>query len=415
MGLNPNDAAQERPPAAMTPEPEVLFQEINGVGVITLNRPRQLNALSYPMIGMLDMQLAAWAARGDIVAVVLRGAGSKAFCAGGDIRALYDSFHAGTPLRQQFFVDEYRLDYRLHGYRKPVVALMDGVVMGGGMGLAQAAHLRVVTERSRVAMPETGIGLAPDVGASHFLSKLPLALALYVGLTGETLGAADTLLCKLADIAVPAASLEGIEQTLAGIRWTGDGLADLRAALQATPPASAANAPLQAALPAVLRHFRADASVAELLDSLAAESDPAYAGWAARTLEILRGRSPLMMAVTRELLLRGRDLDLADCFRMELDVVSHAFTQGDFIEGVRALIVDKDNAPRWRVKTADDVSEAMVQSFFDSPWPREAHPLAALGQGLDAPLLSPSTSSRGRAADAHPPAPSPAHPHGTSP
>jgi len=379
MRLNPNDAAQERPAAATNAEPEVLFQEINGVGVITLNRPRQLNALSYPMIGALDTQLAAWATRGDIAAVLLRGAGSKAFCAGGDIRALYDSFHAGTSLRQQFFVDEYRLDYRLHGYPKLVVALMDGIVMGGGMGLAQAAHLRVVTERSRVAMPETGIGLVPDVGASHFLSRLPPALALYVGLTGVTLGAADALLCKLADIAVPAASLEGIEQTLAGIRWTGDVLADLRAVLPATPVAGAADAPLQAALPAVLRHFRPDASVAGLLDSLAAESDPAYTGWAARTLEILRGRSPLMMAVTREMLLRGRDLDLADCFRMELGVVSHAFTQGDFIEGVRALIVDKDNAPRWRVKTVGEVSEATVQSFFDSPWPRESHPLASLG------------------------------------
>lgn len=380
MRLNPNDAAQERPAAAPSAEDEVRFDEINGIGLITLNRPRQLNALSYPMIGLLDAQLAAWAVRDDIAAVVLRGAGPKAFCAGGDIRALYDSFHAGTALHRQFFVDEYQLDYRLHCYPKPVVAVMDGIVMGGGMGLAQAAHLRVVTERSRVAMPETGIGLVPDVGASHFLSKLPLALARYVGLTGVTLGAADTLLCKLADIAVPAASLEHFEQTLAAITWTGDVLADLRAALQATPAASAPAAPLQSVLPAVLRHFRADASVAGLLESLAAESDPAYADWAARTLEILRGRSPLMMAVTQELLLRGRDLDLADCFRMELGVVSHAFTQGDFIEGVRALIVDKDNAPRWRVKAASEVSEAVVQSFFDSPWPRESHPLAMLGR-----------------------------------
>ncbi|EHP44553.1 enoyl-CoA hydratase/isomerase [Cupriavidus basilensis OR16] len=380
MRLNPNDAAQGHPAATPGAEDEVRFAEINGIGLITLNRPRQLNALSYPMIGMLDAQLAAWATRDDIAMVVLRGAGPKAFCAGGDIRALYDSFHAGTALHRQFFVDEYRLDYRLHCYPKPVVALMDGIVMGGGMGLAQAAHLRVVTERSRVAMPETGIGLVPDVGASHFLSKLPLPLALYVGLTGVTLGAADTLSCKLADIAVPATSLEHFEQTLAAISWTGDVLADLRGALlRATPVASAQEAPLQSMLPAVLRHFRADASVAGLLDSLAAESEPAYAEWAARTLAILRGRSPLMMAVTQELLLRGRGLDLAGCFRMELGVVSHAFTQGDFIEGVRALIVDKDNAPHWRVTDANEVSEAVVQSFFDSPWPPESHPLAMLG------------------------------------
>lgn len=347
---------------------------------MSLQRPKALNSLSLPMVRLLTKGLHQAEHDAKTKCVLVYGDGEKAFCAGGDIRALYDSFHAGTALHRQFFVDEYQLDYRLHCYPKPVVALMDGIVMGGGMGLAQAAHLRVVTERSRVAMPETGIGLVPDVGASHFLSKLPLPLARYVGLTGLTLGAADTLLCKLADIAVPAASLEHFEQTLAAITWTGDVLADLRAALQATPAASAPAAPLQSVLPAVLRHFRADASVADLLESLAAESDPAYADWAARTLEILRGRSPLMMAVTQELLLRGRDLDLADCFRMELGVVSHAFTQGDFIEGVRALIVDKDNAPRWRVKAASEVSEAVVQSFFDSPWPRESHPLAMLGR-----------------------------------
>ncbi|WP_420995408.1 enoyl-CoA hydratase/isomerase family protein [Cupriavidus sp. 30B13] len=379
MRLDPDHAGQQG--AAGAAPAEVRFDEINGVGVATLDRPRQLNALSYPMIGALDAQLAAWAAQPGIAAVLLRGAGAKAFCAGGDIRALYDSFHAGTPLHRQFFVDEYRLDYRLHRYPKPVVALMDGIVMGGGMGLAQAARLRVVTERSRVAMPETGIGLVPDVGASFFLGKLPLALSLYVGLTGATLGAADALLCGLADIAVPAARLENLEQTLAGIRWTGDVTEDLRAALQPQPDAvaAAASAPLQAVLPAVLRHFRADASVAALCASLEREADPRYAPWADSTLQILRKRSPLMTAVTQELLLRGRRLDLASCFRMELGVVAHAFTQGDFIEGVRALIVDKDNAPRWRVASPQEVGEAAVQAFFASPWPAEAHPLAALG------------------------------------
>ncbi|MGO4332078.1 enoyl-CoA hydratase/isomerase family protein [Cupriavidus sp. 2TAF22] len=385
MRLNPNEAGQQDPAsaaqaaAATAAAPSVRFEAINGVGVVTLDRPRQLNALSYPMIGALDAQLSAWAGCPDIVAVLLRGAGGKAFCAGGDIRALYDSFHADTPLHREFFVDEYRLDFRLHRYPKPVVALMDGIVMGGGMGLAQAAQLRVVTERSRVAMPETGIGLVPDVGASFFLGKLPVALSLYVGLTGVTLGAADTLLCGLADLSVPSASLENLAQTLAAIRWDGDVLGKLRSALQPHLHAAAEQAPLQPMLPAVLKHFRADASVSELFASLAAEADPRYAQWAAATLEVLRKRAPLMLAVTQALLLRGRRLDLASCFRMELGVVSHAFTQGDFIEGVRALIVDKDNAPRWRVPSPKEVSDATVQSFFASPWPPEAHPLADLG------------------------------------
>ncbi|MBO4122890.1 enoyl-CoA hydratase/isomerase family protein [Cupriavidus gilardii] len=374
---------------------EVLFEVINRVGLVTLNRPHQRNALSYPMILALRSQLRQWASQDEIVAVVLRGAGEKAFCAGGDIRALYDSYRDhvagnggedGEPLYRRFFVDEYQLDFELHRYPKPVVALMDGIVMGGGMGLAQAAPLRIVTERSRVAMPETGIGLVPDVGASHFLARMTPELALYVGLTGVTLGAADTLLCGLADVAVDSASLSALGTTLADIAWPGntndnanDGdtvLASLRHALAPGSSTTAADAPLLQVLPALLRHFRPDATPAAILHGLAGEHDPTCADWAAKTAALLRGRSPLMTAVTRELLLRGRRLDLADCFRMELDVVGHAFTDGDFIEGVRALIVDKDQTPRWRVASHDEVDSKAVRAFFESPWQGKRHPLA---------------------------------------
>jgi len=360
-------------------EPEVLFTTINRVGLVTLNRPRQLNALSYPMITALAAQLDAWASQDDVDAVVLRGAGPKAFCAGGDIRALYDSHREGTPLQRQFFIDEYQLDYRLHRYPKPLVALMDGIVMGGGMGLSQAAHLRIVTERSRVAMPETGIGLVPDVGASHFLSKMPVELALYLGLTGVTLGAEDTLLYGLADAAVNSATLATLEDTLAGIRWTGRPLEDLRRALVREPVCSAADAPLLAMLPALLRHFTAAATLPEILAGLACQDDPRYAEWATRTLDVLRTRSPLAACATRELLLRGRRLDLADCFRMELAVVVQSFTRGDFIEGVRALIVDKDNAPNWRIGSYDGVDDASVQALFEPWWPTGEQPLQNLG------------------------------------
>lgn len=380
---------------------EVRFEVVNRVGLVTLNRPRQLNALSYPMILALRAQLRQWASQDEVVAVVLRGAGEKAFCAGGDIRALYDSYRDavagrgddvgggdGQPLYRRFFVDEYQLDFELHRYPKPMVALMDGIVMGGGMGLAQAAPLRIVTERSRVAMPETGIGLVPDVGASHFLARMTPELALYVGLTGVTLGTADTLLCGLADVAVDSASLSALETTLADIAWPGDDhdrandgdtvLATLRRALVPASPTTAADAPLLKVLPALLRHFRADATPAAILQRLAGEQDPCCADWAAKTSTLLRGRSPLMTAVTRELLLRGRRLDLADCFRMELDVVGHAFTDGDFIEGVRALIVDKDQTPRWRVASHDAVDAHAVRRFFASPWRGSRHPLAQL-------------------------------------
>ncbi len=375
MRLTPGNTPAS-PPADT--EPEVLFQVINRVGLITLNRPRQLNALSYPMIVALSAQLEAWAGHDEIEAVVLRGAGPKAFCAGGDIRALYDSHRDGTPLQRQFFIDEYQLDYRLHRYPKPVVALMDGIVMGGGMGLSQAAHLRIVTERSRVAMPETGIGLVPDVGASHFLSKMPVQLALYLGLTGATIGAEDALLCGLADVAVNSVTLASLEDTLAAVRWNGQPLDDLRRALVREPICGAAEAPLLDVLPALMRHFRADAAPPEIISSLACQDEPRYAEWAARTADTLRKRSPLAACATRELLLRGRRLDLADCFRMELAVVVQSFTRGDFIEGVRALIVDKDNAPNWRVGSYDAVDHGAVEALFAPWWQPGGDPLHGL-------------------------------------
>lgn len=376
MRLTPENLT---PNAGTASEPEVLFETINRVGLVTLNRSRQLNALSYPMIVALSAQLEAWATQDDIDAVILRGAGPKAFCAGGDIRALYDSYRDQTPLHRRFFIDEYQLDYRLHRYPKPVVALMDGIVMGGGMGLSQAAHLRIVTERSRVAMPETGIGLVPDVGASHFLSKMPVQLALYVGLTGVSLGAADALLCGLADAAVSSATLESLESTLAGVQWTGHPLHDLRRALVREPVASAAEAPLLQVLPALMSHFTAEATLPEILAGLACQDDPRYTAWATRTIDILRTRSPLAACATRELLLRGRRLDLADCFRMELAVVVQSFAHGDFIEGVRALIVDKDNAPRWRTSSYDAVDDAAVQALFKPWWQPGEQPLPLTG------------------------------------
>jgi len=375
MRLTPESTAAN---SAIDAEPEVLFEVINRVGLVTLNRPRQLNALSYPMVTMLAAQLDAWAAQDEIEAVVLRGAGPKAFCAGGDIRALYDSHRDGTPLQRQFFIDEYQLDYRLHRYPKPVVALMDGIVMGGGMGLSQAAHLRIVTERSRVAMPETGIGLVPDVGASHFLSKMPVQLALYLGLTGVTIGAEDALLCGLADAAINSVTLAGLEETLRTVRWSGQPLDDLRRTLVREPICSAADAPLLDALPALMRHFPADAALPEIIAGLACQEDPRYAEWAARTADILRKRSPLAACATRELLLRGRRLDLADCFRMELAVVVQSFTRGDFIEGVRALIVDKDNAPNWRVSSYDAVDRSAVEVLFARWWQPGDDPLHRL-------------------------------------
>jgi len=359
------------------PADDILFEVINQVGLITLNRPKALNALSHPMVKAMAARLDAWAQDGGIRAVVLRGAGERALCAGGDIKSLYLQWQQERTVPQDFFVDEYRLDYQIHRYAKPFVALMDGIVMGGGMGLAQGASLRVVTERTRLAMPETGIGLMPDVGASYFLSLMQRELAFYLGITGQTIGAADALFCSLADAFAPSAALVDLEQTLAGISWGDEPQADLYAALGASPEAPEAP-PLLDVLPALYRHFSAP-GVAATMQSLATETDPRYRDWAGKTLEVMQGRSPLMMNVTRHQLLAGRRLDLADCFRMELGLVRQSFETGDFIEGVRALIIDKDNAPRWQPLAAG-AERQRVDAFFAAPWEKSRHPLATLGK-----------------------------------
>ena len=354
---------------------EIRFQLRNRIGHITLNRPATLNALTYAMIVALREQLERWAADADVYAVLIRGAGDKAFCAGGDVRALYASVIAGETGQIHFFTEEYALDYAIHRYPKPCIALMDGIVLGGGMGLAQGAWLRIATERTRLAMPEVGIGLFPDVGASFFLSRCSGALGLYLGITGVQIRAADVLYAGLGDTWLSADKVASLDRLLDALTWSSDHRADLLKTIGGT--ATTSLPPLTDFRPAIDQHF-ARASVAEIVASLERETRPRYNAWAAQTLAILGKRSPTMLCVTREAIRRGRDMALADCFRMELAMVHECFSQGDFIEGIRALIVDKDNTPRWNPPRLAEVKDEMVARFFTSPWTAEAHPLANL-------------------------------------
>ncbi len=322
---------------------ELKVEVRNGVATATLNRPEALNALSLGMLKGLAARLDDWEEDDRVRLVVLRGAGEKAFCAGGDIRALHDSFKAGSRVHHEFFEVEYALDYRIHTYPKTIVALMDGIVMGGGMGISQGAKVRIVGERTRMAMPETAIGLFPDVGGSYFLSRLPGALGAYLGLVGPTLRAADAVYCGLADVNV------------------------------GTPAAGE----IEALAPAIDLHFSRD-SVPAIIASLEGEKRPEFRDWAEHTLDALSKKSPTMLAVTLEQLRRGAKLPLADCFRMELDMIHACFAQGDFIEGIRALIVEKDNRPRWRPERLSEVTESSVAAFFTPRWQGARHPLASL-------------------------------------
>ena len=337
-------------------------------GIITLDRPKALNSLSLAMVRELTAILLAWRNDATIDAVVLASSSEKALCAGGDIRFFYEAGKAtptgGSALLEDFFTEEYALNHLIHFYPKTYVALMDGVVMGGGMGIAQSgpqAGLRVVTERTKMAMPEVNIGLFPDVGGSYFLSRMDGQLGNYLALTGLTMGGADALYVGLADAFVP-------QEKMAALMARIDAGEPVRDAVAACA-LDAGSSELQAQRALIDCHF--GGTVAGIMASLALD-DSAFAQ---KALAAMKTRSPLMMCVTREMLLRGATRDVADCLRMERNLVRRNFEHGEVLEGVRALVIDKDNEPRWNPPTLDAVTPQMVEQFFAPAWPAHAHPL----------------------------------------
>jgi enoyl-CoA hydratase/carnithine racemase len=356
---------------------EVLSEIRNHIAFITLNRPAALNALSLEMIVRLRTMLSDHALDPEVHAVLVRGAGDKAFCAGGDLRTLYESFKSSESLHREFFVSEYTLDYLLHSYPKPFVVLMDGITMGGGMGIAQGSTLRVVGDRTRIAMPEVAIGFFPDVGASYFLSRLPGALGAYLALTGVQIRGADALYGQLADVYMPPAAIASLSHDLESLRWSDDYPAELRRFIHARAAQGLLAPDLSLLRPGIDAHFSRP-TVPAILESLAAETRAEYADWAGQTAKLMHSRSPTMQSVTLRQLQRGKDMSLAACFRMEFSMAQQCFEQGDFLEGVRALIIDKDNSPRWTPSRIEDVTDAMVDAFFSNRWTAAAHPLATL-------------------------------------
>jgi len=356
----------------------VVAEVKNGIGLLTLNRPQALNALSLAMIRELTAALLAWRDDAAVTAVVVRGAGRDgkgvAFCAGGDIRFFHQAALAGNPEIEDFFTEEYALNHLIHGYPKPYVALMDGIVMGGGMGISQGASMRVVTERSKLAMPETHIGLFPDVGGGWFLSRCAGRLGEYLAMTGQVLGAGDAIACGLADVCVPSGDLAMLVEALTD--QPHENAEQVHATVRARAVAPAATTVLDRA--AIDRHF-AGGTLADIVASLRAEAGE----WATATLAMLDKGSPLMTAVTLEQVRRARTMTLADDLRMERDLVRHCFqlrpgTASETVEGIRALAVDKDHRPRWNPARIEDVTPEMVAAFFASPWPAFAHPLRGL-------------------------------------
>lgn len=343
---------------------QVLAEVRNHIGHLTLNRPTGLNALTLDMVRSLQRHLDQWAQDPQVHAVMLRGEGPKGFCAGGDIRSLHDSYKAGEKLHEDFFVEEYALDLCIHRYRKPVLVLMDGFTLGGGMGLAQGCDLRIVTERSRLGMPEVGIGYFPDVGGSYFLPRVPGELGIYLGVSGSQVKAADALYCGLADWYVDSEQLAALDDGLDRLTFGANPLKDLQGLLAKQGTQTLADAPL-ATLRPVIDHFFALPDLPSIIEQLRAVTIGDSRQWALDTADLLETRSPLAMAVTLELLRRGRHLALEDCFAMELHIDRQWFAHGDIIEGVRALIVDKDKQPRWNPPTLAGLTAQRVDQFFE--------------------------------------------------
>lgn len=352
----------------------------NNIGFLTLNRPKALNSLSLDMIRTLTATLLAWRTDANVRAVVIHSSSERAFCAGGDIRFFYDAGtktpQGGSALLEDFFTEEYALNHLIHHYPKPYIAIMDGIVMGGGMGIAQAGatnRMRIVTERTKMAMPEVNIGLFPDVGGSFFLSRTPGQIGAYLGVTGEIIGAADALYCGLADVFIPSDRLPALLDTITS---TVD--ADVRNTIRVFAAPFQENVSSQASVLAaqralIDRHFVHDA-VPAIAASLERDADP----FAQKTLAVMHKRSPLMMCVTLEQLRRGAYMSVADCLRMERTMVRRCFEHGEVLEGVRAVVIDKDNAPKWNPPQLADVTTEMITAFFKPAWPAYAHPLHEL-------------------------------------
>lgn len=372
---------------------EVLTEVRGGVGFVTLNRPRALNALSLDMIRALTATLLAWRDDAGVTAVAIRGVNKEgpfgAFCAGGDIRFFHQAALAGDPRLEDFFTEEYSLNHLIHHYPKPYIAFMDGIVMGGGMGLCQGpalagpagqpesargqpsadrlgGKLRIVTERTRMAMPETHIGLFPDVGGGHFLSRCPGHIGEYLALTGHVIGGADAVAVGLADVLVQSVQLPSL--------WD-----DAAAWQPLTAIKSGASESTLIGARGQIDRFFSLPTPAAIVAALEADTS----AWAAETAATLRKRSPLMLHVALEQVRRGRAMSLADDLRMERDLVRNCFqlrpgAASETVEGVRALAVDKDHSPRWNPPRIEDVTPDMVAPFFQSPWPAYAHPLRGL-------------------------------------
>lgn len=359
-------------------ESSVLFEVKNGIGWITLNRPKVLNSLDTEMVTRIEERLTSWKTSSEVALICVHGAGEKGLCAGGDIRDLYD--HRYTNIDEHasnFFTTEYQMDYAFWNFPKPVFVYMDGVVMGGGVGISIGASHRVVTEKTKWAMPEMNIGFFPDVGSSYFFNHLPGAMGRYLALTSTVIKPEDALYLGVADHYVEEKNGEGLLQALAEKNWEVDSAErDLKSLIATFARTNNGGSAVQEKKEKIDKHFSFD-SVEEIIESLA-NSSKEEGDWEDKTRKNLLSKSPTSLKVALKQQQEGKKRSYADCLRIELDMAMNFMNYDDFYEGVRSMLVDKDKSPKWQPASLEEVSESAVSAFFHYQWPDGKHPLANL-------------------------------------
>jgi enoyl-CoA hydratase len=340
-------------PSDAVPADDLVIRREGRAGRITLNRPRALNALSYPMVAPMVAALRAWATDPAVALVILDGAGDRGLCAGGDVVSIYHGFKQGNDVARRFWAEEYVLNALIGSYPKPLVAIQDGIVMGGGIGLSGHASYRVVTERSMLAMPETAIGLIPDVGGTYLLSRAPGEIGAFLGLTGHRMNAGDALYAGFSDTCIASNEIPAL---IASLVTSSDPVSALIAERAIAPPPS----PLADNREMIDRAF-SKASVEAIRDALASEPGDL----AAKAVKSIAPFSPLALKTTLAAIRNARSLpSLERALEIEYRLALRLYTRGEFAEGIRALLIDKDRKPAWNPATLEMVDAVLVESLF---------------------------------------------------
>ncbi|WP_432663084.1 enoyl-CoA hydratase/isomerase family protein [Wukongibacter baidiensis] len=354
---------------------EILFEASNGVGWIKLNRPEKLNTFSDNMIELLYDQLLKWKNDQSIAILVIEGEGEKAFSAGGDVRQLYD-LKDGNIIESaiESFSREYRMDLTMHLYPKPILSYMDGYVMGGGVGVSVPGSHRIVTERTKWAMPETSIGLYPDVGSSYFMNKMPGCIGRYLALTSKSINAAEALYSGVADYYIDSSSWDDLREAIIERNWntkrSKEELGNLISKYNKDPNMSSPIVDLESK---INKHFAFN-TIEEIVDSLRSSANKGDE-WADKTIKTILSKSPTSLKVTLRQLIEGEKKSIKECLMMELTMSINFMKCHDFFEGVRAVLVDKDKNPNWNPPTLEEIKEETVASFFTYPWKDGNNPL----------------------------------------